>query len=500
IPVPSEVLNRIPLPSLNGIKFSYLMTHTNHHNKTEPYFNCDYCNVNATVQNRIDKLPFKFQMNSIKSEFAQMYVIIDTSTLSADQIMYLPLFVEFLFNSQIRRGDEIIKIEVVKKQLLEEVYKYKKYLTYFSGMDLTLHIKVDVNNYVKGVNWLKRVINNTIFTKGRMGVYATQTVYHMDKRRKKEGKQGSLMFSDIMFRNNTIKYQTSAHQQIPFLKNLLNSLQKEPKEIINKFEVIRDQIMKPKHMSVYIAADFDKVSKHVDPFNPWMSFINTDDVDDSKILNVPKMRDLMSNRKLNNITGYIVGLQASQSSYLVKFSSAIFAAKHPDLPALRIAVKYFSIMEGPLWNGIRGNGFAYTVGLSHSFDAGVIILRILRSSNVIGAYKEAMAIIRNHIEGKSIWKVTLFESAKSNLIYGLIRSREGIDKMLLKSISDEYQQLPVYYEKYLLEQYLQVTLKDVINVTKKYLKPLMQTIDSTTLIETNTKNVNKVKSEMELMG
>merc|ERR1719443_504765 len=121
----------------------------------------------------------------------------------------------------------------------------------------------------------------------------------------------------------------------------------------------------------------------------------------------------------------LAGLGSCESSFLSRSAPSLTSPRHPDLPALMLAIQYLTQLEGPMWRQIRGAGLAYGYFMFPSTNKGQLFLTLYKATHPLKAYEEAKRIVMSHMEGEESWDETLFESAKSSLIFELIEKEKS---------------------------------------------------------------------------
>lgn len=91
--------------------------------------------------------------------------------------------------------------------------------------------------------------------------------------------------------------------------------------------------------------------------------------------------------------GEVIGLNTTDTSFLVHTSPAVTDFNSEDLAPLMVALTYLTQREGPMWNRVRGPGYAYMVFLLLIPSEGVIQLQLYKASDTVRAFDESVRII-----------------------------------------------------------------------------------------------------------
>merc|ERR1712079_136420 len=180
----------------------------------------------------------------------------------------------------------------------------------------------------------------------------------------------------------------------------------------------------------------------------------------------------------------LTGLGSCESSFLSRTApvSGLTSPRHPDLPALMLAIQYLTQLEGPMWRQIRGAGLAYGYFMFPSTNKGQLFLSLYKATHPLKAYEEAKRIVMSHMEGKESWDETLFESAKSSLIFELIEKEKSLGEVVQESLLSSFKGVDREYNRKFLEMVDQVTLDDLARVGPQYLAPLFSENTRTTVV------------------
>ena len=94
------------------------------------------------------------------------------------------------------------------------------------------------------------------------------------------------------------------------------------------------------------------------------------------MVSIPKISSLLNEEGKNpgSVGVTIVPMTALESSYAVSTASGICSLTDPRLPSIMVAIGYLEAVEGPLWNAVRGAGYAYGSYFNRDIDSGVIAI------------------------------------------------------------------------------------------------------------------------------
>lgn len=110
----------------------------------------------------------------------------DTSSVPLELRYYLPLFLETILESPIRRGDNVVSHEDVITELNNDTIRNDSYIGNGSNggrfscgsysHTASVFLQVEAAKYEKGIKWLKEILYQTVLTAERLHIMATKMV------------------------------------------------------------------------------------------------------------------------------------------------------------------------------------------------------------------------------------------------------------------------------------------------------------------------------------
>jgi len=512
IPPPSDMLSSVPVPGVEKINFHSLRAYDNHVNLVAPTLPTTNVNDAEEVTTVLDlsHLPFNFQLDDLHSNFVEIAAILDTSSLNENERSYLPLLLHLFFESPIQRGSKLIPYEEIVQDLSAQTLAHDTLM----GLDLAgdstscgpyctnaaVDLKVEMKQYEQGITWMKEILFNTKFQCERIRIQTNKILNDLSDQKRRGSALLKLMYNDVTFKKNTNPNQINILRQQKFLTNMLERLNSEPTKVTKELEDIRCKITKPGGITIHMATNVKKLSSLIDPIQPWVNFLKSDEFPKEKILSVIPDSSLRSHEVLNNLTGYLTGVASVDSGYLLQTTACITEHTHWDIPALMTAIQYLTQLEGPMWREIRGKGLSYSYSIVLNPTEGTLNLNLKRSSQLTQAYTEALNILNCHINQSDCWDMNLLESARSSLIYEVIEREAVVSDVMQQSVLAYFRRVPHSYNRDLLARIASVSLEDVQRVTKQYMKPLTIPNLSSIVIVTHPLKVQETASQLNKMG
>ncbi|XP_035211557.1 uncharacterized protein C05D11.1-like [Stegodyphus dumicola] len=495
VPPPKEMITSVDVPSVNSIKFHPIKRVCNA-SKSEDE-NLDYS---------ISKMPCRFQLDVVNTNFVRFYVLMDTSHLSSDLRMYLPLFVELLDECAIKRNGEIVRYQDVVKQLAEDTISisasigldYSRFFCSAYAQVLCLELTVEEEKYTKSVQWIREILYQIIFEPARIKSAINKMITDVATMKRSAGSIVKTMIKNLFYCPESNHWTASMLRQHAFLSKLLEKLESDANEVISKLNEVREAVTKPEKMTVHLALNLDNMKQKVKPEEAWIQELYPPSVS-PEIMNcsVKKCCELLKQDVEDNQSGLITGISSVESSYILQCAPGINDCTHPDYAPLLVLIQYLTQLEGPMWKQIRGLGLAYTYYICTAPDSGLTYLSIGKATHLVKAYKEARDIVESHLNGESKWEKELMESASSSAVFEIIEKIKTVADVAEESLKAYYRNIDMNYTRNLLEKISQVTTSDMERVGIKYLKPLFDISKSRCAICCHPNKVNEIVQGFE---
>uniref|UniRef100_T1IR04 Presequence protease, mitochondrial n=1 Tax=Strigamia maritima TaxID=126957 RepID=T1IR04_STRMM len=482
IPPPRDMINSIPVPDVNKINHILVRQSSNHMGKG---------NNNILP---LDKIPVCFLLDDCKSNFIHLSAILNTSSLPYNLRLYLPIFCGIIFESPILRDGVLISHESVISQMLEDVFRsnidvgfpssFRSCCIPVSGtylQTLQISLTLETKRYKKGVQWLRELLYFTQFKPDRLKIVANRMLNSISNLKRQGETINRCILTDMSYDTDSNNFACNVLRQQTFLSLLLLKLDSDPDEIVSDLNTLRALITDPEKITIYMAADVDKLSQITRLEEPWLTFppISKAVPDHTKCsVCVKSAHEFIlpindcSRRKL------IVGLGSVESSYLIQSVPCITNYEHPDLPAVMVLLQYFTQTEGPMWRQIRGLGLAYGFSMIVHPENGMLNLNLYECSHATSAYKEAKKILENHINGKEAWDTSLLDSARSSLAFEIISRENTIPNACEQSLLSYFRKVDLDYTKKFLEKVSNVSIDDLARVAPQYVSKLVTAEES----------------------
>ncbi|CCJ30215.1 unnamed protein product [Pneumocystis jirovecii] len=415
----------------------------------------DYKNPNVKNINFITSVSAKAD---IDSEFVSIQAYISSECIDSELKPYLGIYLDnFFLNGIIRTDGTELTYEEVVRLLENETVDYSATWG-VSGTFLemiTIQIKVEIQNYKKGILLLKDLLCQSVFDPERLMIFVIKSLNDIPQEKRNGNK------------NRSTSRAVNILTQMNFLVELKKQLEKEPNVIVKKFQVIQEQISKPENIYFQIISNIPHLEH---PVSSWKSFCNQKK-DDIEMLRIP-FKKFMLTEEGQSPSGiaHIISLPTVESSYSVHASKLFSDFNHKDFPAFILLLSYLNIMEGILWKHIRGNGLAYGISFKTDIESGLFYCSIYSSPNAFNAWKKIRDIINDIANKKIHFDENMVINAKSSLVYDIVSANATPFYTAQESfVSQVIKNQPENKSFQLIKDVSNVTIIELYDVLNRYL-------------------------------
>ncbi|GLH01355.1 Presequence protease, mitochondrial [Gryllus bimaculatus] len=470
-PPPEEMLTSVSIPSTASINFHPIQSCTSDSIEQNPKFD-------------LKKIPVQMHLDNVHTNFVYMYVLMDTSCVSREMRPYLPVLLESLLELPIKRGDAVVPYEDVVAELeMDTVAAVTKIGLEGSSRfqcgpyshTAALLLQLEPIKYERCITWIRELLYQTLFIPERLRIISAKIANDVAQVKR----QGNNVVRDLMkglaFNKDSNHYASSMLRQHQFLTSLIEKLDSEEtqREVLDEIDQIRRLITNPENLVIHLATNIDQlVSKIGDPVKPWLNLLPGDSTVIKKKLSVTPDWTLLLPPADQTTNSCVVGLGCIESSFFCQTTRAIKDFSDPDLPSLLVFLQYLTQLEGPLWKQVRGLGLAYGYTMIPRPNEGLLYLSFYRATNCVLAYKEVKSIVDTHLSDGAKWDQTLFESAKSSLIFEIIEHEKSIGDVVNQSLLSYFKGVDHNYNRNLVNLIAQVSTDDLNRIGPKYVAPL----------------------------
>ncbi|XP_073987977.1 uncharacterized protein C05D11.1-like [Rhodnius prolixus] len=480
VPPPDDMLTSVPIPAADCIHFHTISGTSTDSSQKDTRFN-------------IDSVPLYMHLDHLNTNFVYMFVLLDTSSVPSYLRPYLLLLLNSVLESPIRRGSEVISHEEVVNELEQDTIasaarvgpnSYSRFNCGPFSTTACLLLQLEPKKYKKGISWIREILYQTVLTEDRVKILAAKIVNNVAEVKRSGNSMVYDIMRGLMFNKESNHYAVSALAQQKFLTEMLSSLNDAEKsqKILRDLEYLREILTSPENMTIHLAANLDMLNEVCqEAAEAWIGIL-PENVQGAK----NKMRTVADWTLLKDAIGdfsCVAGIGSVESSFLCQTTPCIKDFNDADLAPLLVFFQYLTQLEGPMWKQIRGQGLAYSYSIVPRPNEAKLYFNLYRASNVVAAYKEAKNVIENQLGKDVVWEETLFESAKSSLIYEIVHREKCIGDVVAQSLLSNFKGVSHDYNRKLVKLISEVKKGDLNRIGSIYVSPMFDhTVTKTTVV------------------
>ncbi|KAL5484731.1 hypothetical protein EMCRGX_G021276 [Ephydatia muelleri] len=222
IPPPMDIVTSFPVPGINSIRFHELVVHGNH--GTE--------DATLSLKLPVGHLPFFFEVHQIHSSLVKLTAALNTSAVPVALRPYIPLLLELYFDSPVQRNGVGVPHDVRVREIAEETVstsatlgqKGKKFEFGVFPEIAFVTVKVEPQQYIKGVQHLQEAMYGLQFTRDRLTIVVNKLLNYITKVKRMGNQAVRMVHSSMVFRAESMYNYCSAITQEKFLGDILACL------------------------------------------------------------------------------------------------------------------------------------------------------------------------------------------------------------------------------------------------------------------------------------
>ncbi|KAF6215152.1 hypothetical protein GE061_009903 [Apolygus lucorum] len=497
IPPPDAMLTSVPIPSTDSIKFHSINVFTSDSDKQDPRFNTK-------------EVPLYVQLDHLKTNFVYLFALMDSGSLRSDLRPYLPLLLNLVLESPIRRDGEIVSYEDVVHQLEEDTLAASSRVGPTSSgrfncgpfpQTSCLLLQLEPKKYLKGIDWIREILYSTVLTADRVKIIANKILNNIPEVKRNGNGMVYELMKGLMYDKESNHHAVSALYQQKFLAGLIEEMNtpEGAAKVVKELENVRAILTKPENLVLHIAANLNILESLYPSLTlPLVNIIPKEmSAVKTKLKVTPDWKLLQE--KMGDESA-VTGAGAVESTYLCQTTPSIQDFNDPDLATLLVFFQYLTQLEGPMWRQIRGQGLAYSYNIVPRPNEGKLYLTLYRASNVVGAYKEAKSVIEERLQDNATWDQTLFEAAKSSLIYEIVHREKCIGDVVVQSLLSYFKKVDQDYNRTLVSLISKVQVADLGKIAQKYVAPMFDPMASKVTVVCHPSKVEEITKGLNNLG
>jgi Zn-dependent M16 (insulinase) family peptidase len=470
-PIPSEVLDKWPVPGVGSIHFIETLTAraglSRHLGVSD--------NLAQKVIDSTKDSPLFIQFEHVPSNFVYINVLLGTKNVPVELRPLISLFNDNFFNTPVMHEGQKVPFEVVVSDLEKDTISYNidGGTRIGDSEGIVIQFRVEPSKYTRAIEWIKTLMFDSVFDETRLKAGLTKILADIPEA--KRSGSGMLYGVDAMIHlaPESIYKARNTLVKGPYMKHMKKLLASEPAVVIGKLEELRKSLFTFNNMRILIIADVEQLEEPTTSWNPLLAELDTA----APLLPVEKQHQRLSAAGKNpgTLGTIVVPMPTSDSSFALASGSGPTSYTDPLIPALMVAVSYLDAVEGPLWRAVRGTGLAYGTGFSRDVDGGFMQFRVYRSPDAYKAFKASKEIVKSYIDGSAEFEKAALEGAVSAIVVGLADEQTTMASAAqLSFVNSVLRGLKDDYNSELLRKVREVSIDEIKAAMKEVLLPVFE--------------------------
>eukprot|EP00736_Rhodelphis_marinus_P008270 Rmarinus@m.16579 len=461
----------------------------------------------------------------VHSNFVKVVASFDVTNVDPTMRICLELYLNTLFENPIRLQDgSLMSHDDVVRNVEAETVEHDGLWgmtssSSFGGGSFSQLASVSVTcvreDFETAAKWVRDTIWRGEMTPNRIRVSAEKLQKAASELTRSGNFMSAWVLREHVLNNDAVARDMFVYRQLEYLKDVLKRLETEPETVVSEVSQFVQQLTAPGNTTVHVVANFLHVSDPTGPFSaPTVANATTATTTATSTATAtaaaraagpgaPRLNTCLRTAEDGSLTdkAVIFGLGACEGGYLLQAGRCLTDFRHPDVPALKVALQYLSALEGPFWKQIRGMGLAYGYSLYLSVEKGLLHFGLYRATNVPKAYECARRIVEDVISGATNVTVEEIEASRSSLVGETLALENTVVAAGKQAVLNFCMGERSWYSSWLLSAISQVTVDDVKRVLATYVKPLFAAESSRMAIALNPSKVDEVaKAFQEQFG
>ncbi|KAH7318215.1 Metalloenzyme, LuxS/M16 peptidase-like protein [Stachybotrys elegans] len=473
LPIPPEIIDKWHVPSTDSIHF--IESDTGRTGRAR-----DLGKGSGKTQQLLDekpegKLPLFIQFESVPTNFVHITIHIGTSSVPDDLKPLMPIFSDIFFNTHIMRDGELVNFEQVVMELERDTVGYGISSARSIGDPdgIMLQIQVEKDKYAAAVKWIRTMMFDTVFDPKRLRAAVSKALADIPEAKRDGRGMASEVDNSIHLDRSSLTVARRVLVRAAYLPRLKKLLKSQPDEVVSWFETLRTSLFTFQNVRVLVAADLPTLP---DPTTTWdLLSEKLGEVKDLIKINSPKTLLNEEGKEPGKVGVTIVPMSTLDSSFSVSTANGLDDYKDERLAAAMVAVCYLEAPEGPLWNAVRGAGYAYGSYFARDLESGVLSYRVFRSPDAYKAITASKKAIQDILDGTSPIEKHLLEGAVSQIVVMFADEQATMPNAAQQNfVLSVVRGLPLDWSKTLLKAVSEVTEEQIKDVMRKLILPVFE--------------------------
>ncbi|CAG9944470.1 unnamed protein product [Clonostachys rosea f. rosea IK726] len=497
-PIPPAVLDQWSVPSTDSIHFIESDTARAGHARAIGL-------GTGPAQKLIDqapegKLPVFVQFEDVPSNFVHITAHIGTTQVPVELKPLTTMFTDNFFNTPIKRDGEIIGFEQVVMELERDTVSYSLSARGLGDAgSMVLSISVEPDKYKAAIEWLRALAFDAVYDPQRIKAAISKAIADIPENKRDGRGMSNEIDAAIHLEHSSLPVARRTLVKAVYLKRLKKVLEKEPEKVLGWFDDLRKSLFTFENMRFLVTAN---VASLPDPVSSW-DLLSASLTAKDEMVPISKTSSMLSEEGKNpgSVGAIIVPMTSLESSFTVSTSPGLLSYSDPRLPSIMVAIAYLETVEGPLWNAVRGAGYAYGVFFSRSVDSGTLTYRVYRSPDASKAIIASRDCIRKIANSEVEVDKHLLEGAISGIVTMFAEEQSTMPSAAQQNfVQSVIRDLPTDWNKDILKRVRNVTVDEIKNIMTEMILPCFEPGKSNVVITCAKLMVEGLETAFKGMG
>ncbi|UKZ72749.1 hypothetical protein TrVFT333_000384 [Trichoderma virens FT-333] len=473
-PIPPEVIDRWAVPGTESIHFIESDTARSGNAKS---VGLGPGRAQELINAASDgKLPLFIQFEDVPTNFVHITLHVGTSKVPVHLKPLMSIFSDNFFNTHITRDGQKINFEQVVMELERDSVGYdigsSRQLGDTEGY--MIQFQAEPEKYDAAVNWLRTMMFDSVFDPVRIKAAVMKALADIPESKR----DGRSMAAEVDTAIHTEKSTLTAARRVVvkavYLKRIKKLLKKNPDQVVEWFNEIRNSLFTFENLRVLVTANLQNLPN---PITTWDSLSTALKSQNESMAPIPKPSSILNEegKAPGSVGATIIPMTALDSSFSVSTAPGLSSFSDPMVPALMVAVGYLETVEGPLWNAVRGAGYAYGTFFTRNVESGVISFKVYRSPDASKAIIASRDAIQKIANGDVPIDKHLLEGTISQIVVTFADEQSTMPSAAQQNfVQSVFKGLPKDWSKVILKRVREVTEDEIRQALKDFVMPCFE--------------------------
>ncbi|EYC00286.1 hypothetical protein Y032_0116g539 [Ancylostoma ceylanicum] len=408
----------------------------------------------------LEQFPFPTTLHNCPTKFVELFLLMDSSGLTAEQRAWLYLYTDLLFESPAKINGELKSAEDVARLYTKDLvdHSIQVGISNFFDKFVDLRIVVDAETgFPNLAKWAEIFTTGIVFDAQRVKQCAKKLASDAREKKRDGCSVASTALISMINQLNTNAHMYDELVLEKFHEKIAKRCDSHPAEVIAKLEEVRSALFS-RGINAHFLCNVDLIDNKLFNHQQW-SFVE-------KSFGKAEKFTARSGESVDaNFAGKqrVLGVGGSESSFIYQTCSMDCDWMSEELVPTMLFTQYLSQCEGPLWRAIRGDGLAYGANIYVRSERRTITLSLYRCAQPVQAYEQTKKIVNEVLKSGTVVE-SEFEAAKRSLICELMEREETVSGAGKLSIIGQIRGSPADYRKQLCERVWNASADDMIRL------------------------------------